>query len=73
MVTIWPNLRLGISYKTLIFFALFLVLYLFAMLRGKVIVWLIARGAISSPLDVWIESVPPDTINAYNFDLCFNA
>ena len=73
MVTIWPNLRLGISYKTLIFFALFLVLYLFVMLRGKVIVWLIARRAISSPLDVWMEFVPPDTINAYNFDLCFNA
>jgi len=32
----------------------------------------LARRAISSPLDVWMESVPPDTINAYNFDLCFN-
>ena len=35
------NLSLGISYKTFLFFVLFLVMYPFAMLRSKIIVWLI--------------------------------
>ena len=29
----------------------------------------LARRAISSSLDVWMESVPPDTIDVYNADL----
>lgn len=38
MMIIWPDLSLGIYYKTLLFLAYFLVLSLFAMIKGKIIV-----------------------------------
>ena len=29
----------------------------------------LARRAISSSLDVWMESIPPNTLDVYNADL----
>ena len=31
----------------------------------------LARRAITNPLDVWMESVSPDTNDVYSFDLRF--
>ena len=37
--------------------------------QGNCMAHRLARRAISSSLDVWMESVPPDTIDVYNADL----
>ena len=39
--------------------------------QGNCVAHRLARRAISNPLDVWMESVPPDTTDVYNFDLQF--
>ena len=37
--------------------------------QGNCVAHKLARQAITNPLDVWMESVPPDTIDVYNADL----
>ena len=39
--------------------------------QGNCVAHKLARRAITNPLDVWMESLPPDTNDVYNFDLCF--
>ena len=39
--------------------------------QGNGVAHRLARRAITNPLDVWMESVPPDTTDVYNFDLHF--
>ena len=39
--------------------------------QGNCVAHKLARRAITNPLDVWMESVPPDTNDVYNFDLHF--
>ena len=41
--------------------------------RGNCIAHRLARGAIFSRFIVWMESVPSNTFNVYNFDLQLNA
>ena len=40
--------------------------------QGNCVAHRFARRAVTSPLDVWMESIPPDMIDAYNFDLRFS-
>ena len=39
--------------------------------QGNYLAHKLARRAVPNPLDVWMESVSPDTIDVYNFDLQF--
>ena len=39
--------------------------------QGNCVAHRLARRALTNPLDVWMESVPPDTTDVYNFDICF--
>ena len=39
--------------------------------QGNGVAHKLARRAITNPLDVWMESIPPDTNDVYNFDLHF--
>ena len=39
--------------------------------QGNYLAHKLARRAMSNPLDVWMESVPLDTVDVYNFDLQF--
>ena len=41
--------------------------------QGNCVAHRFARRAVTSPLDVWMESIPPDMIDAYNFDLRFSS
>ena len=41
--------------------------------QGNCMVHRLARKAISTPFIVWMESVPPDTLEVYNLDLWHNA
>ena len=41
--------------------------------RGNCMAHKLARRAIFNPFTVWMESVPPDTLDVYNFDLRLNA
>ena len=40
--------------------------------QGNCVAHRFARQAVTSPLDVWMECIPPDIIDAYNFDLGFS-
>ena len=37
--------------------------------QGNGLAHKLARRALSNPLDVWMESVPPNTVDVYNVDL----
>ena len=41
--------------------------------QGNCLAHKLARRAVPNPLDVWMESIPPDMIDVYNFDLQFIA
>ena len=41
--------------------------------QGNCMAHRLARRAIFNPFTVWMESVPPDTLDVYNFDLRLNA
>ena len=39
--------------------------------QGNCVAHKLARWTITNPFDVWMESVPPNTNDVYNFDLHF--
>ena len=40
--------------------------------QGNCVAHRFAGRAVTSPLDAWMECIPPDIIDAYNFDLGFS-
>ena len=40
--------------------------------QGNCVTHRLVRRVVTSTLDVWMESIPPDIIDAYNFDLRFS-
>ena len=66
---IWTGLRMGISCKTLDYLFHLSVLFHHVRGQGDCMAYCLARKAISSSLDVWMESIPPNTLDVYNADL----